>query len=94
MNDITANTIVLQKKNLPIVEFDGEIALMNTKKGNYYSLDSIGSRIWTIMAEQIAVHEIVSLLLIEYDVSSEICRRDVIELITKLHEEGLIEVIE
>jgi hypothetical protein len=89
---ITVNTKVAQKKKLPVVDLDGEIALMNTEKGHYYSLDSIGSRIWTIMADEIAISDLIAVLLVEYEVSPEVCERDVTDLIRQLNDQGLIDV--
>jgi len=90
---ITPDTRVTQRKDLPNVELDGEIALMNVEKGSYYGLDKIGSRIWAIMAEQITVKEIVDILLQEYEVSPEICENDVMELIKQLNERGLVNLL-
>lgn len=89
---ITVNTNVVQRKNLPIVDLDGEIAIMNTERGHYYSLDSIGSRIWTIMENEIGIKDLINVLLVEYEVSTEVCERDVIDLIEQLSDQGLIEV--
>jgi hypothetical protein len=90
---ITSDTMVVQKKTLPSVVLDEEIALMNTENGRYYSLDPIGSRIWAIMAEQISIKEIVAILLQEYEVSPEICGNDVIDLVKQLNEQGLVNIL-
>lgn len=41
---VNSHTRVAQKKALPTVELDGEIALMNAERGRYYSLDTVGTR--------------------------------------------------
>lgn len=90
---ITPDTMVIQKKSLPSVVLDGEIALMNRENGRYYSLDPIGSRIWAIMSEQITVKDIVAILLQEYEVSPENCGNDVIDLVNQLNEQGLVDIL-
>lgn len=90
---ITPDTIVIQKRTLPSVVLDEEIALMNTENGRYYSLDPVGSRIWAIMAEQITIKDIVAILLQEYEVSPEICGNDVIDLVKQLNEQGLVNIL-
>jgi hypothetical protein len=90
---ITPDTIVVQKKTLPNVVLDEEIALMNTENGRYYSLDPVGTRIWAIMAEQITIKDIVAILLQEYEVTPEICGNDVIDLVKQLNEQGLVNIL-
>lgn len=90
---ITPDTMVVQKKTLPNVVLDEEIALMNTENGRYYSLDPVGTRIWAIMAEQITIKDIVAILLQEYEVTPEICGNDVIDLVKQLNEQGLVNIL-
>jgi hypothetical protein len=89
---INSDTKVAQKKALPSVELDGEVALMSVDRGRYYSLDTVGTRIWNVMSEQIAIKEIVDILLLEYDVTPETCENDVIDLVRQLNEQGLVTV--
>ena len=72
----------------------GETSILNIMSGVYYSLDSIGSRIWSMMQEPRAVAEIQNAIASEYDVEPERCSRDVVVLLEELHAQGLIEVRE
>jgi hypothetical protein len=63
---------------------------MNVERGTCYGLDAIGSRIWELMASPVAVGDLIGQLMTEYDVSREVCRDDVIALLTSLESEGLI----
>lgn len=91
-NPITSDTKVIQKKEIPTVELNGEVALMNPEKGYYYGLDPIGSRVWAIMDKQIAIKDIVGILVKEYEVSEEVCEDHVIALIEQLYEQELVSV--
>jgi len=91
--EITRDTKVVQRKELPTVMISGDIALMNAEKGIYYGLDAVGTRIWEIIKEEIAIKEIVDVLLKEYNVSADTCENDVIELIEKLDSAELIHIL-
>jgi hypothetical protein len=58
----------------------------------YYGLDAVGARIWSLIQEPRTVNEIRDILLEEYEVEPERCERDLLALLQKLADEGLIEV--
>jgi hypothetical protein len=64
------------------------------KNGVYYSLDSVGARIWQLIQQPRKVNEVRAIIVEEYDVEPERCGRDLQELLQKLASEGLIEVEE
>ena len=55
-----------------------------------YTLNEVGSRIWSLLERPISVDTIVALLCEEYDASPERIRTDVLELLDMLQEKGLI----
>jgi len=58
----------------------------------YYGLDPVGARIWNLIQEPKRIKEIYEILLKEYNVEPGRCERDLLALLEKLVEEGLIEV--
>lgn len=72
-------------------ELDGEAVILNTKSGQYYSLNEVGTRIWELLSEGLSKDEIVSAITEEYEVSPEQAVRDVSELIKDLITSGLVE---
>lgn len=90
---IDLNTIV--KKNIDIddTDIDGEKVMMNIEIGQYYMFNEIASRIWTIIGEGVSIKDIINLLLKEYDVDEQICKKSILEFINKLKEDKLIETI-
>ena len=66
------------------------LAILHLESGVYYSLNKIGARIWQLIQEPQLVHEIVDIIVEEYDVSVEECERDVLRLLQKLASEELI----
>ena len=66
----------------------GEAAILNLNSGAYYGLDPIGARIWNLMKEPATVVSIRDAIVAEYDVSTERCERDLLELLARLEAEG------
>jgi hypothetical protein len=73
-------------------DLDGESVILDLKNGVYYGLDAVGARIWDLIQEPRAVHEVRDALVQQYDVEPERCERDVLVLLEELAAEGLIEV--
>lgn len=69
-----------------------EVVILNLRTGVYHGLDAVGARIWNLLQESRTVNDIQDVLLTEYDVESDRCQRDLLELLQKLADEGLVEV--
>ena len=91
---ITSDTTVEVSKEQLSCDLDGEAAILNLKNGVYYSLDSVGARIWQLIQQPRKVNEVHTIIVEEYEVEPERCERDLQELLQKLASEGLIEVKE
>ena len=62
---------------------------IQTKK--YFSLNDTGARIWALMREGLAIDDMISVLLDEYDVSRSAAGEAVSSLVESLASEKLIE---
>ena len=71
-----------------------ETLVLDMVKGDYYGLNEVGARIWTLSVEGRTVTEVVSILLSEYHVSEEQLREDVKQFLLQLKEQGLVEIYE
>ncbi|MDP1663589.1 MAG: PqqD family peptide modification chaperone [Methylobacter sp.] len=69
---------------------DDELLMMNIEKGSYYSLNSVGARIWELLENPMAFDELVARLLEEYDISAETCRLEVENFVHALRARGLL----
>ncbi|MFO8054503.1 MAG: PqqD family protein [Bacteroidales bacterium] len=68
-----------------------EAVLMSIESGAYYALDSVASRIWTLLSQEPAsVDELTEMLLREYDVDEPTCRKDVEEFIRDMLKRKLL----
>lgn len=73
-------------------EVDGAIVMMSLRRGKYYGLDAVGSRIWQLIDRPRRVSDLCAILGAEFEVDAERCEREVIEFLEELAREGLIEV--
>jgi hypothetical protein len=71
---------------------EGDLAILNLKDGVYYGLNSVGSRIWSLIQTPKSVSELREALLAEYDVDVDVCTRELLTLLNDLSSKELIEV--
>ena len=71
---------------------DAETVMLDPAKGAYYALGAIGTRIWQLLEQPIAVAELYATLMGEFDVDADTCRRDVDAFLDQLREANLVEV--
>jgi len=86
------DTIIERKLDIDTTEIDGEKAMMNLEKGQYFMLNGVGSRIWDIIEKPCSVKEVVSDLLEEYDVDEVTCKQSTFEFLGKLNHAELISI--
>jgi Coenzyme PQQ synthesis protein D (PqqD) len=89
---ISLDSIVTVAADQISCDLDGEAAILNLKSGTYHGLDPVGATVWSLLAAPITVREIADAMLTRYEVDRARCERDLIELLGKLAERGLIEV--
>ena len=70
--------------------FDGEFVALNINKGQCYGMDSIASRVWTLLVVPRSIEEICTALEMDYDVDPDTCRTDIASLLDTLSSEGLV----
>jgi hypothetical protein len=71
-------------------EVSGETVLLDLDSEQYFGLDAVGTRIWTLLNEGADPATMVDTLLEEYEVERDTLAADVDELLDKLAEAGLI----
>jgi Coenzyme PQQ synthesis protein D (PqqD) len=64
--------------------------ILHMQQQHYYSLDAVGSRVWTLLREHGDVARTVEQILSEYDVDPDTARADVSNLVNRLAAQGLI----
>jgi hypothetical protein len=89
---ISLDSIISVAPDQVSCELDGEAAILNLASGAYHGLDPIGATVWNLIASPIAVREIVDALTAQYDVERARCEGDLLALLGKLDERGLIQI--
>lgn len=87
----------LDRANVPVhvlVRFlDRECVLLNLETERYFGLDETGTRMWQLVTTASNIDAAVQELLAEFDVEPELLKANLSELMSRLVENGLLEVI-
>jgi len=75
-------------------DLDGEAVLLNLQSGKYFGLDSIGTRIWNLLAEHGVLAVAYQTVLEEYDVDADQLQSDLLALVDQLASSGLLQLDE
>jgi hypothetical protein len=90
---LSVDSSVAAAKDQVSSNLGGEVAILQISAGMYYGLDGVGARIWDLIQEKPrTVREIREVLVSEYEVEPDRCESDLIVLLQRLADEGLIEV--
>src|SRR5687768_2527881 len=82
---------IIRRAGIPEARLsDDNVVLLNAQRGNYYSLDNTGLRIWELLAAETTVTELCERLGKEYDIAAADCLADTISFCQRLRDENLI----
>ena len=90
--NLNMDNVVVQNRDIDVSDLNNEKVMMNIDKGQYFSLNSLGSRIWELIDSPKKIRNVVNVLLQEYEVSEEECVESVTEFLNTLHHVELINV--
>lgn len=69
-----------------------EIVMMSVEKGQYYSLNAVGMRIWQLLETPRDLAEIVEALADNYDAPEDVICAEVESFLARMEREGLLEL--
>ena len=72
---------------------DRESVLLNIETEQYFGLDETGTRMWQLLVGSPSIDAAYQELLAEFDVESELLRSNLMELLSRLVESGLLQVL-
>ena len=73
-------------------EVGGEGVLLNLASESYFGLDPVGTRIWVLLGEDGSLQRAFDILADEYEVEPAQLEADLLDLVQKLAEAGLVQV--
>lgn len=87
------DSVVVAVRDQIFCDVGKESVILHLQSGIYYGLNAIGTRIWQCLQQPCTVSEILSVLLLHYEVDTEQCSRDLLRLLDQLREVKLIDVL-
>jgi hypothetical protein len=73
-------------------DLQGEAVILNLDTGVYFGLDPVGTRTWHLLRQHGTLQKVLEALLDEYDVTEARCREDLLDLVARMEEQGLVRV--
>ena len=92
MSILANNSFIRRNPELVSSDLDGETVMMSIESGEYFGLDSVGSRIWELLETPTTVANLVDILVDEFEVSREECEADTIDFLNQLLDKHLLVV--
>jgi Coenzyme PQQ synthesis protein D (PqqD) len=70
-----------------------EIVLLEPDRGAYYRLNPVGTRVWELLAAgPLSIDDVVERVVGEYEIEPARARADVLRLVARLADRGLVDV--
>lgn len=85
-------SIVVVSKNQLASAVDGETVILGLSAGRYYGVDAVGARIWQLIQEPAVIADVRQTIVSEYEVDPERCEADLLNLLERMIDAGLVEV--
>lgn len=92
ISELTAQSVIRRSVRPLSADLGSETMLMSSETGKYYSLDTVGAEIWRRLVEPVSIRALCRSLATIYHGDADQIERDVIALLKKMLEQGLIEV--
>jgi hypothetical protein len=93
-DDISPSATVVATSDHVSSELDGEEIILDLEDGTYYGLNEVGADVWALLDAPRRVTDICGELEEDYDVERDVLETDVLDLLSEMHERGLIRVEE
>jgi len=91
---IGPDTVLSRSDDILEASIGSEKVMMSVQRGEYYGLDAIGSEIWALFEQPRSVADVCAEMVRRYDVSPEVCQRDVIAFLGDLVADGTLRQID
>ncbi len=89
---IKLDSVIVATNNQISADLAGEAVILHLGQGIYYSLDTVGARIWSLIQTPVTIDKIRDVILEEYEVSREQCESDLLALLLEMKDKQLVEV--
>ena len=90
--DLTMNMKIIVPEDILVQDVHGESVLLNLDNRYYYGLDKMGTQMWRTLSGSESIQKAYDDLLARYDVEEDVLRRDLLKLVQKLLDYGLLKI--
>ena len=91
---VTLESVVRVSPHVVSATVAGEIVVLDPDTAKYYGVEGAGIEVWRMLDAPRLVRDLLERLLSVYDVASEECERDLLDLLGRMLEDGLVELVE
>ena len=92
MSKISLESRIVRSSDQVSTNLGGEAVILGLRSGEYFELKAVGARIWDEIREPRTVQQILNVLVNDYAVEPDRCKRDLLKVLEALADEGLVEV--
>jgi hypothetical protein len=92
MADISLERQVRISDDAVFRELDGEAVILQLESGMYFGLDTVGTRLWQLLAAHGALRPAYDAALREFEVAPDVLERDLLQLVSQLADKNLVVV--
>ncbi|WP_204106267.1 MULTISPECIES: PqqD family protein [Spirulina sp. CCY15215] len=92
MSDLSLTQKVSLSEDVLLQDLGGESVLLNLDSEKYFGLNEMGTRMISVLNDAPSIQAAYQLLLVEYEVDGIELKQDLLALIEKLAEHGLVKV--
>jgi hypothetical protein len=88
--DVTIDSVLVRDNGLATADLDGQIVVLSTQAGAYFSLNEVAGEIWQLLSEPREVGAIFEALSQNHDVDAQALSRDVLPFLQGLIDRRLV----
>jgi hypothetical protein len=89
---VSLDSVVVRRPEPLTTPVDGELVILDLRRGHYLGIDPIGRRIWELLEQPRSVDALCAALEGQFEVSAETCRTDVLAFVAQLADAELVEI--
>lgn len=89
MSRLSLKTVVSRGSEHVETRVGDQTMMMSIAQGSYFSVDATAARIWDLIEAPVALSDVVSKLMSEYEVSEQQCSEQVLDFVEQLIANGL-----
>ena len=92
MKNIIFEKVPIIKTNCVFSDHEGEKVILNVETGKYFKLNSIGSRVFNLMAQNKNIESIIKLIKKDFDLNTDAIEEDVLAFINQCKDFDLVKL--